>query len=402
MSAKRGRPIGSKETGLPACPQHPGSSVTLADRYGKDKSRQRFRCRPANGEPQHRFVDVVPHLVARGHICAHCNSAVPAHRGPAVARDYSFPVEQAAAALVMVGQGVSYSEAAQRIRVAAHKTSRSVGAQLVANWVEVLGPVVSASLREREWPETVVLDSTNFVVTNSRTGERSQAFAVLGAYGYEVGVAKGRLWALSAKHRHREAQWKELLTSLPGEPVLVIADDDPAIHNAVAAVWPNAFVKLCEHHLFENARKQMRTYGQAGYASEGMKLLRVALKSPADWRRFRRWAKDFAGVDAWAQSLDATILDQAKRRAKLPQHHSTGALDPLLAKVRALMKPRAFCYRNAVRTNRMLELVRLRLNLADDPDRYAAAIREHLAANGGWLGAQGVVRDPKGHYSLRV
>jgi hypothetical protein len=50
----------------------------------------------------------------------------------------------------------------------------------------------------------------------------------------------------------------------------------------------------------------------------------------------------------------------------------------------------------------MLELVHLRLNLADDPDRYAAAIREQFATNGGRLGAQGVVRDPKGHYSLRV
>lgn len=50
----------------------------------------------------------------------------------------------------------------------------------------------------------------------------------------------------------------------------------------------------------------------------------------------------------------------------------------------------------------MLELVRLRLNLTDNPDRYAAAIREHLGANGGRLGAQGVVQDERGHYSLRV
>lgn len=28
------------------CAKHPGTTVTLAERYGKDKSRQRFRCRP--------------------------------------------------------------------------------------------------------------------------------------------------------------------------------------------------------------------------------------------------------------------------------------------------------------------------------------------------------------------
>lgn len=64
------------------------------------------------------------------------------------------------------------------------------------------------------------------------------------------------------------------------------------------------------------------------------------------------------------------------------------------------MEPRAFCYRNAVRTNRMLELVRLRLDRADDPLAYAAAIRAHLDANGGRLTRQGSIRDQRGQYSL--
>ena len=66
------------------------------------------------------------------------------------------------------------------------------------------------------------------------------------------------------------------------------------------------------------------------------------------------------------------------------------------------MEPRAFCYRNAERTNRLLELVRLRLNRCDDPLVYARAIREHLDANGGKLGKQGTIRDPAGQPSLRV
>jgi hypothetical protein len=65
------------------------------------------------------------------------------------------------------------------------------------------------------------------------------------------------------------------------------------------------------------------------------------------------------------------------------------------------MEPRAFCYRNAERTSRMLELVRLRLNRPDGPAAYAAAIRAHLDADSGRLGRQGIIRDPRGQYSLR-
>jgi hypothetical protein len=78
-------------------------------------------------------------------------------------------------------------------------------------------------------------------------------------------------------------------------------------------------------------------------------------------------------------------------------------VDAALRRIREFMEPRAFCYRNAGRTNRMLELVRMRINLADDADdadAYAAAIRAYLDANGP-LTAQGAIRDPVGTQSLR-
>lgn len=96
------------------------------------------------------------------------------------------------------------------------------------------------------------------------------------------------------------------------------------------------------------------------------------------------------------------LTEQVRLRAKVPNHHSTGAIDEELARVREFMEPRAFCYRNAERTNRLLELVRLRLNRCDDPLNYAPAIRTHLDAHSGWLGRQGTVRDPRGSTSLRA
>jgi len=88
-------------------------------------------------------------------------------------------------------------------------------------------------------------------------------------------------------------------------------------------------------------------------------------------------------------------------RSRLPNDHSTGALDESLAKVREFMEPRAFCYRYAEGTTRMLELVRLRLNRVDDPTAHAAAIRAHLDANDGKLSRQGSIRDTRGQYGLR-
>lgn len=161
-------------------------------------------------------------------------------------------------------------------------------------------------------------------------------------------------------------------------------------------------MRLCEHHPYENANKRMREYGLTRYKSPGVELLKTAFRSPADLRRFRRVAGDYILLDAWAESVDAAVLDQVKRRLRLPDHHSTGALDARLAKVRDFMEPRAFCCRNAERTNRLLELVRLRLTLGDNRDRYALAVRTHLVANGGRLGTQGAVRDPHGHHSLRA
>lgn len=112
-------------------------------------------------------------------------------RGPSGGLEVRLPGRQAASALVMVGQGVSYTEAADRLRARNRRDRFAGGAQLVANWVEVLAPVVAARHAEAAWPETVVLDSTWFMVTNTTMGTTTRAFSVLGAYGYEAGGLHG-------------------------------------------------------------------------------------------------------------------------------------------------------------------------------------------------------------------
>jgi hypothetical protein len=185
------------------CDLHPGSRVVKNGTYGLGhEKRQTFRCYPLGGG-FHKFAGAVPRLVAEGHSCDHCENPVASHQGPRVAHRYDFPVSQAADALVMVGQGVSYTETADRMRARNRRDRCECGAQLVANWVEVLGPVVGEEYAETSWPETVVLDSTWFTVTNRRTGSTTQAFAVLAVHGYPAGAKRGRSWALRATPNRR-------------------------------------------------------------------------------------------------------------------------------------------------------------------------------------------------------
>jgi len=366
---------------------------------GNDR-RQMFRCIPAQGMV-HKFAGVVPRLVMESHSCDHCENPVATHQGPRVAHRYEFPVAQAAAALVMVGQGVSYTETADRMRARNQGDRFDCGAQLVANWIEVLGPVVASEYSETEWPETVVLDSTWFMVTNQRTGEITKAFSVLGVHGYPAGQHQGRCWMLRAAPTRTAREWEKVLRSLPGEPKMVVCDGDISIIAAVSRVWPNAFIKRCEHHLRQRVMKRMALYGLTAYGCPEMALLNDAFHSPKGWRAFKKGMTG-AKVETWIEEYDKILTEQVRRRASLPQHHATGAIDEDLARVREFMEPRAFCYRNAERTTRMLELVRLRMNRCDDPLIYARAIRAHLDTNDGKLGKQGLIRDPSGLYSLRA
>lgn len=95
-----------------------------------------------------------------------------------------------------MGQGVSCTETADRILTRNQRNRFDCGAQLVGNWTEVLSPVVAAEFAENEWPETMVLDATWFMVTNRRTGDRTRAFSLQAVYGYPAGQEKGRCGAL--------------------------------------------------------------------------------------------------------------------------------------------------------------------------------------------------------------
>jgi hypothetical protein len=398
------RPLGSRVVDLPSCSVqgHEGSRVTLHGRYGSGTRRQRYRCHPAEGS-EHNFAGVLARIVVNGEECASCENPVPAHRGPKVVRRYEFPVREAAAALVSVGQGLSYTQASDRARRRIGRPETGViGAQLVANWVEVLAPVATAPHAEVAWPETIIVDSTTFMVSNRAMHTTSLGFNLLAVWGYPAGERRGRLWAIRAAHEAKTADWMALFQSLPGTPALIVCDLARAPASAARALWGSSepHVKYCEWHLRRSAAELMRSHGITSFGSPEMTLLNQAFKSQQGWWAFKKMAAKYTHVDEWVHRHDAQITDQVTQRDKLPPHHASSAVDAALRRTREFMEPRAFCYRNAERTNRMLELVRLRINRADDADAYAATIRAYLDA-GGRLTAQGTIRDPTGKQSLR-
>lgn len=380
---------------LPACPDldHAGHRVVKDGHYGKPP-RQRFRCVGPDGF--HRFVPPLPRRIAHDEVCDTCDSHVPAHRGPVTGRKYAFPVREVAAALVAVGTGVSYQQAALRARARSDRPllEREWGGNTVAEWRDVLAPVVLEEQAETGWPETLVLDATNFKITNTWTGGTKLAFHVLGAYGYPTsGQGPPRVWALAAYHHATATEWEDFLrrldTTVP--PRMVITDGAVEIANAVRRVWPvqgsgvpSPFMFRCEHHLYENAREKLAADQVAHWGSVRMSALNDAFHSTEGWDAFVRsvWPKH-AESHAWVADNDAMVRAQVAARAELPKHYSTAALDAHLGRVRDMLDSRSFVLRNARRTTTTLGLVRLHLNGLDSARGYAATLRRWLDSHGG-------------------
>jgi len=395
----RGRPVGSgTKLGLPSCDEHPDSRVTLK---GRHYGRQRFLCTPATGAPAHKFTGSLAHLVAgEGTRCTSCDSALGRHQGLAVARRYEFPVGEVALALQRVGRLMSYTEAAQRCRARTERGGK-VYAQLVGNWVEVFGPVVAARHAVDAWPETVVLDSTPFFATTP-TGYR-EVFHVLCAWGYDAGSTEGRCVALVASTRRNGAAWKAMLSAKRGQPRLLVADKDEGLLAGAEQAWPDTVWRRCHWHLRQNLDRQLAAYGiYPGSSHELITLADTALRGAEEWKAFTETVDRHGGVNlvAWTASAAEDLADEFAAET-LPKHYSNGAAEKVLNAIKGTIARRAFCYRNAERTNLLLELVRLAQNRTDDLELYAADIRRHLSESGP-PNHQLQIRDPRGRPSLRA
>lgn len=192
----------------PTCQDHPGGQVVKAGLYGPaDHRRQLWWCYPAGHRTdpaKRRFSEDLPRTVVDdaegGSFCPECTTHREAHQGPVHVRTYEHSASVVAAALVSVGHGTTYQDAALTARVssgwarkrgagrgskklAGMPTKRGANGTLVADWVGLFGPVVTAPLRDGvSWPRVVALDDLPF--TGSVRRRRAQA-----ARGYKKDAA---------------------------------------------------------------------------------------------------------------------------------------------------------------------------------------------------------------------
>jgi hypothetical protein len=254
----------------------------------------------------HRFTPPLPRLLTQSGVCDACDSVVHHHAGPVSPRSYAFPVREVASALVAVGTGASYARAADRARVSVgrRRLGGEQGGALVAEWLDLLAPIVLREYAETAWPQTLVLDRTWFMVDNPRAHAAPVvAFNVFGAYGYPGDGSRPRVWALHASHQARQADWEEFLRSLDISmpPKLVITDGDAAIGNAVRAVWPALpgpslpmpFVARCEHHLHVNGVEAMEG-DRIGWGHWMRRRLDTAFLRSEGWDELNERAAGFA------------------------------------------------------------------------------------------------------------
>jgi len=404
-------------------PEHAGSRVRFAGHNGPSgHRRQRYRCVPANGDRPHRFSEPLPREESWHDACELCERDVDLHEGPHAARRYQFVARGIAEALVMVGAGSTYRDAALVARERARRLRSGPGGgprfsrhgSLVMDWVEVFAPVVFERYRPQAWPASgsLLLDDLPFRVRDPETGSTRIAFRIFAAMGYEAGRPK--LWRLEAFTSKSERDWKAFLGALPGAPPRVVCDNDHGLTNAVGARFADAELCLCEWHLrhalerlMGKLRSEQPRHREA--IDELLPDVEAAFTGPSFWAPFaeRCQAAGIARVSEWLNTTGEIVADQFNRRGPRASRAadtplSTSPLDAFINPIRAAIGPRAYGLKNRQRTNRMLMLMQLHANRQDDVNAYVRHIRDCLDANQGRPSiARRGVADVGGDASLR-
>lgn len=404
-------------------PEHAGSRVRFDGQYGKSgHRRQYYKCVPLNGDRPHRFTEMLPREESWKDACELCERDVHVHEGPHAARKYQFVARGIAEALVAVGAGSTYRDAAlvARERARRLRADPSTGelrvtrhGSLVMDWVEVFAPVVFEAHRPREWPTSgsLLLDDVPFRLRDPQTGRHRIAFRVFCAMGYDAGRPK--LWRAEAFTSKSQADWEAFLGALGGGPPRVVCDNDSGLTTAARARFPHAELYLCEWHLRHALERLMGKIraddGHGAVIDELLGQVEAAFTGPSFWAPFveRAHAAAIPRLSDWLNGTGQIVEEQFRRRGRRHDRAAgtpltTSPLDAFINPMRASIQPRAYGLKNQQRTNRLLMLMQLHANRQDDVHGYTHLIRTWLESNQGRpLTDRRAIADAGGAPSLR-
>jgi hypothetical protein len=420
---------------IPRCtnPAHAGSEVVRGGWYGKPRHRrQRWWCRPGNGDPPHRFT---PTLTRQQHVkaapqgfCLECSTQVEEWEGQAGARRYQFAAREVGEALALVARGATYRDAAFAARrqgdrlPAVRRTGRAQrrdaarDGQLVANWVDVFTEALCAGLVPEAWPEVLVIDSAELRVKSGP--RRGEGFHVIGAVGRDP-AAQGRpleplrVLRLVASPVKDAAAFERFCRALRSVPRVVISDMDNATRLGVA----NAFadhngllpeMRIGEWHLGRALRRRIPDSILADPASPVMQRLGPAFYAPARWQAFVDAVEGqhsagthgpLTGLLRWIDDHGELVEHQTTTRdPRVP--NSTSPIEAPLAETKRRLEDRAGVFTNLARMNKLLALMALDLRGETDGRQWADRLRERTHLASGHATEQRPHDDPKDVVSL--
>jgi len=327
-------------------------------------------------------------------LCLECENHVHPHQGPQAPAEFEYLVREIAGALVDLGRGSTYTDAAKRVRALANlgKTTKMrdvVNGQTVAEWMADFVPVVTASSTPTQWPAVLVVDSAPFRWTDPVSGDNLLLYTLFAAYGYDHNGKNGRLWKIAVGPGGDAAAWAEFLASLPGKPESIVCDQDRAILGGIETHWgkyaATHLVHHCEHHLAERAK--------SAFASDRLDrddpiqgLFHGALQSLERWDAFAAAVRGRDGLlmtKGWLNKNAILLRGQISGRDKIPPVYSNSAIEQPLREFTKTLRPRAFAFRNRARLNNLLALMRLAYLRADSVPGYSIDIRAYLDKHNG-------------------
>jgi hypothetical protein len=390
--------------------------------YGKlPHRRQRWVCKPVNGDPKHRFTPVLTRQGEPYAFCVECSTGLELWEGQAGAREYRFSAREVGEALVLVSKGSSYRAAAELARRKAgrvpagreHKRRSAANeGQLVANWLDVLGGLVGAGELPERWPHTIAVDSQNFRIKSG--AHRGRGFHVLAAVGREQSepgrwVPVPVLWRVEPFARKDLAAWEAFFASLEGAPEVIVTDADNALTLAIGNVFGDQVEhRLCEWHL----GRELREHLPAQLLSDARHLIVCALpeafRSPGNWRRLERAiAAEHADGKHGPLPVAVNWMDTYGQRAKAQiatrdpnAINSTGPVEQALREIERRIGNRVGSFTNRARLAKLLDLITLDMTGKADGRDWADRLREGLYQAGGRPANQRPHDDPKGVHSL--
>ena len=136
---------------------------------------------------------------------------------------------------------------------------------------------------------------------------------------------------------------------------MAISDDSTAIVNAATAAWGTATTfRWCEYHLREQLRERVRRDGiPRRYSDATDTALRTVFYSISEFETARDLLSRRKMAARWFQRWEPKLVPLIAARSQLPTHYSNGAAEAVVRSVREFIGNRAFCFRNAERTNRL-------------------------------------------------